>query len=80
MAALVPSGLDGGDVEDLEIPEGADQGGVLPGYELRYYEELPVRDIAAALKCSEGNVKSILFRSLQKMRRTFAVQQGENPV
>ena len=47
---------------------------------LRYYEELPVRDIAAALKCREGNVQSILFRSLQKMRRTFAVQQGENPV
>ena len=47
---------------------------------LRYYEDLPVRDIAAVLKCSEGNARSTLFRSLEKMRRVFVVQQGENPL
>lgn len=35
---------------------------------LRYFEEMPTRDIAAALECSEGTARNILFRSLQKLR------------
>ncbi|MBN2169707.1 MAG: sigma-70 family RNA polymerase sigma factor [Candidatus Krumholzibacteriota bacterium] len=35
---------------------------------LRYLERMPVRQIAAALECSEGVAKNILFRSLQKLR------------
>ena len=35
---------------------------------LRYFEELPIRDIAAALECSEGVAKNVLFRSLKRMR------------
>jgi len=35
---------------------------------LRYYERLPIREIARVLECSEGVAKSILFRSLRKLR------------
>ncbi len=35
---------------------------------LRYFEELPVHEIAATLGCSEGVAKNVLFRSLRKMR------------
>ncbi len=36
---------------------------------LRYFENMPVREIGEVLECSEGNVKNILFRSLQKLRK-----------
>lgn len=35
---------------------------------LRYFEEMPVRMVAAALDCTEGTAKSLLFRTLQKLR------------
>jgi len=35
---------------------------------LRYFEAMPIREIADILGSSEGVVKSILFRSLQKIR------------
>ncbi|MBU8872011.1 MAG: RNA polymerase sigma factor [Gemmatimonadales bacterium] len=35
---------------------------------LRYYEKMSVREIGDVLECSEGQVKSILFRSLQVLR------------
>ncbi len=35
---------------------------------LRYFEAMPVREIANILGSTEGVVKSILFRSLQKIR------------
>lgn len=46
---------------------------------LRYYEELPIREIAAVLKCSEGTTRNILFRSLQKLRQKLVVRWRENP-
>jgi RNA polymerase sigma-70 factor (ECF subfamily) len=42
---------------------------------LRYQEGLPLREIARALDCSEGSVKSILFRSLEKLRRGFGIRR-----
>ena len=36
---------------------------------LRYYEAYSVKDIADILNCSEGVVKNILFRSLQKLKK-----------
>jgi len=36
---------------------------------LRYREGLPIRDIAAALDCSETMTKNLLFRGVQKLRR-----------
>jgi RNA polymerase sigma-70 factor (sigma-E family) len=38
---------------------------------LRYFEELDVRDTAAALRCSEGTVKSQTSRALASLRAMF---------
>ena len=35
---------------------------------LRYFDDMPLRDIAEALDCSEGVAKNVLFRSLRRMR------------
>ena len=35
---------------------------------LRYFEDMPIRDIALTLECSEGVVKNMLFRSLRKLK------------
>jgi len=45
---------------------------------LRYFEKMPVREIGDVLECSEGQVKSILFRSLQKLRTHLSAQGGWN--
>lgn len=36
---------------------------------LRYYEDLPEAEIAAALGCRPGTVKSLLHRGLQQLRK-----------
>lgn len=35
---------------------------------LRYFENYSIREIASAMSCSEGVVKNMLFRSLQKLK------------
>ncbi len=35
---------------------------------LRYFEDYSINDIANTLNCSEGVVKNMLFRSIQKLR------------
>ncbi len=35
---------------------------------LRYYEDRPIREVAALLDCSEGVAKNILFRSVRRVR------------
>ncbi len=44
---------------------------------LRYFEGLPIREIAGALDCSEGVVKSILFRSIKKLRDRLTLRRSE---
>jgi RNA polymerase sigma-70 factor (ECF subfamily) len=39
---------------------------------LRYFQEMSPREIGAALECSEGTARNILFRSLQKLRSVLA--------
>lgn len=39
---------------------------------LRYFEEMPIHDIAIALECNEGTARSILFRSLVKLRHALS--------
>lgn len=39
---------------------------------LRYLQAMPIREIAAVLGCSEGVVKSMLFRGVRKMRDAVA--------
>lgn len=41
---------------------------------LRYFEKMRVREISEVLECSEGQVKSLLFRSLQKLRKHLSEQ------
>jgi RNA polymerase sigma-70 factor (ECF subfamily) len=40
---------------------------------LRYFQGLPMRDIAAALGCSEVTARNILFRSLKRLRSALEV-------
>ena len=42
---------------------------------LRYFEDFSLREIATVLDSSEGSVKSILFRSLEKLRNTTTFQR-----
>lgn len=46
---------------------------------LRYFEEMPVRMVAAALDCTEGTAKSLLFRALQKLRTRMAPGRAIGP-
>jgi len=41
---------------------------------LRYFRDMPIREIAAVLGCSEGVVKNLLFRSVRKLRAEAAVE------
>jgi RNA polymerase sigma-70 factor (ECF subfamily) len=45
---------------------------------LRYFENMPLHEIGDVLECSEGQVKNILFRSLQKLRNHLSRQGGWN--
>ncbi|KAA3617709.1 MAG: RNA polymerase sigma factor [Calditrichaeota bacterium] len=38
---------------------------------LRYFEEQSIKEIAETLQCSEGVVKNMLFRSLQKLKENL---------
>ena len=42
---------------------------------LRYFEDLSLREIAAVFDITEGAAKSILFRSLEKLRNTTTFQR-----
>jgi RNA polymerase sigma-70 factor (ECF subfamily) len=44
---------------------------------LRYFEEMSLREVADALECSTGVVKSILFRSLEKLRNRLTSPRRE---
>jgi RNA polymerase sigma-70 factor (ECF subfamily) len=39
---------------------------------LRYFEKMPIRDIASILDCTDGTAKNLLFRSLQMLRAHLA--------
>ena len=44
---------------------------------LRYYDDMPVRDIATALECTEGVAKNVLFRSLRRLRDCLETSKAE---
>jgi RNA polymerase sigma-70 factor (ECF subfamily) len=47
---------------------------------LKYFESYSIKEIAEALNCSEGVVKNMLFRSLQKLRSKLKpIDVGVNP-
>lgn len=41
---------------------------------LRYFREMPIRDIAAVLECSEAVVRNMLFRSVRRLRDAVAAE------
>jgi RNA polymerase sigma-70 factor (ECF subfamily) len=43
---------------------------------LRYFEDMPIREIAGAMKCSEGVVKNMLYRSLQRLKVNLQANTG----
>jgi RNA polymerase sigma-70 factor (ECF subfamily) len=46
---------------------------------LRYFEDYSIHDIAQTLNCSEGVVKNMLYRSLQKLKKHLIMTElGEN--
>ena len=45
---------------------------------LRFFEEMPLKEIARVLGCSEGNVKNLLFRSMEKLRGQWVSQESMN--
>jgi len=47
---------------------------------LRYFEEFSLREIAEVLEVSEGNVKSILYRGLEKLRNTTTFRRRRSYV
>jgi len=44
---------------------------------LRYFEDSSIRDIAVTLNCSEGVVKNMLYRSLQKLKKYLLMTEFE---
>jgi len=44
---------------------------------LRYFENHSIRDIAEILNCSEGVVKNMLHRSLQKLKKNMTLTEFE---
>jgi len=40
--------------------------------ELRYLQEMSIREVASVLECSEGVARNILFRGLRKLRQQVA--------
>jgi RNA polymerase sigma-70 factor (ECF subfamily) len=45
---------------------------------LRYFEDMPIREIAGVLECTDGMVKSILFRSLEKLRNRLTLKRRDD--
>jgi len=42
---------------------------------LRYFENMPIKEIATSMNCSEGVVKNMLFRSIQKLKNSLPTLQ-----
>jgi RNA polymerase sigma-70 factor (ECF subfamily) len=40
-------------------------------FDMRFNQHMDIRDIAGCLRCSSSNVKTQIFRSLQKLRKTL---------
>lgn len=44
---------------------------------LRYRQDLPIKEVAAALNVADGTVKSLLFRAVKKLRKTLVMYKPE---
>lgn len=41
---------------------------------LRYFRDMPIREVAEVLECSEGVARNLLFRSVRKLRAAVTVE------
>lgn len=46
---------------------------------LRYFLDLPVKDVAAAMGCREGTVRALTSQAITALRRTHLLDLGEDP-
>jgi DNA-directed RNA polymerase specialized sigma24 family protein len=44
---------------------------------MRHYHDMPVKEISSSLSIAEGTVKSMLFRSIRKLRDRLAHYESE---
>lgn len=44
---------------------------------MRHYHDMPLKDISSALEVAEGTVKSLLFRSIRKLREHLSFYKDE---
>jgi RNA polymerase sigma-70 factor (ECF subfamily) len=44
---------------------------------MKYFDDMPIREIAAVMECTDGTVKSILFRGLEKLRNRMTLNRSE---
>ena len=47
-------------------------------FDMRFNQNMDIRDIAVCLRCSASNVKTQIFRSLRKLRKTLEPIWGES--
>lgn len=45
---------------------------------LRYFNEMPIKEISGILKCSEGVVKNMLYRSLRQLKQNLQEMSHDN--
>ena len=41
---------------------------------LRYFRDMPIREVAEVLECSEGVARNMLFRSVRKLRAAVTAE------
>ena len=54
--------------DDIERALGALSAQERTVFVMRHYQDMPIRDISTSLSIAEGTVKSMLFRSIRKLR------------
>ena len=47
---------------------------------MRYFGVMSIQEIAWAMKCPEGTIKSRIFHGLRRIRETVAARSGQDPV
>jgi RNA polymerase sigma-70 factor (ECF subfamily) len=63
--------------QDIERALGALSDMERAAFVMRHYHDMPIRDISEALGVAEGTVKSLLFRSVRKLRARLYFYRGE---
>jgi RNA polymerase sigma-70 factor (ECF subfamily) len=63
--------------DDIERALGALSAQERTVFVMRHYQDMPIRDISTSLSIAEGTVKSMLFRSIRKLRDRLSHYRNE---